>query len=597
MTMGASEAAVAAPTFETLPSHTVLVVDDHPQAQLLLTRFLKRMGYRVETAANGLEAVSAVSRVRPDIILMDLTMPVMGGFEATEQIRAAACERWIPIVFLSATPDSAALIRALERGADDYLVKPISYTVLRAKMRAVSRMLTMQRQLEDRNAKLAAYRAAEDEQNRMAQHVISRLTNHESLDESVLQHWTAPASFFSGDLVVSGYTPAGVLHVMLADGAGHGLAAALSALPVTQPFHRMTEKGYSLASIVEEMNEKIRRLLPVERFVAATLIAVDFKEQVVEVWNGGNPPLAVLDAQGRVLHASASLHPPLGVAPDHLFRSTVDVYRYSEPCQLVACSDGLYEAVGWRANAAGVQSLAEVLDGCAPDARLASMKAHFNSVQEGHGGGDDATIVMVNCRPGEHTVPAAVHVPRAGTAGDWRFKVHLSAAQLRHVDVVPILHDMASHMVCGGARNAKLYLVLSELVSNALDHGVLALDSRVKLEPEGFQRYLAIRSEKLAALADGSIDVAITSLEGPGNARLRMEVTDSGAGFDYARVLRHEPDGSAPFGRGIPLVRRLCESVEYRGRGNQVEVVFAVDGEEPAAAVARPALNGPGNLP
>lgn len=590
--MGASEAVITAPISEALPSHTVLVVDDHPQAQLLLTRFLKRMGYHVETAANGLEAVNAVSRVRPDIILMDLTMPVMGGFEATEQIRSAASERWIPIVFLSATPDSAALIRALERGADDYLVKPISYTVLRAKMRAVSRMLTMQRQLEDRNAKLAAYRAAEDEQNRMAQHVISRLTNHDALDESVLRHWTAPASFFSGDLVVSGYTPSGVLHVMLADGAGHGLAAALSALPVTQPFHRMTEKGYSLASIVEEMNEKIRRLLPVERFVAATLISIDFKEQVVEVWNGGNPPLAILDGNGRILHASASLHPPLGVAPDHLFRSTVDVYRYTEPCQLIACSDGLYETVGWRANAAGVQSLAELLGERAPDERLDAIKAYFESVQEGHGSGDDATILMINCKPGEHTLPAAMHAVAPGKAGDWRFHVRLSSAQLRKVDVVPILHDMASHMVCGGARNAKLYLVLSELVSNALDHGVLALDSSVKLEPDGFQRYLAMRSDKLAALDEGTIEVAITTLEGHGRTRLRMEVTDSGAGFDFARVLMHTPDESAPFGRGIPLVKRLCESMEYRGRGNEVEVVFAVDGQEPTSADSPAAFNG-----
>src|ERR671913_1681682 len=181
--MGAAEVTVLAAPTEAVTPHTVLVVDDHPQAQVLLTRFLKRMGYRVETAANGLEAVNAVARVRPDIILMDLTMPVMGGYEATEQIRAAANERWIPIVFLSATPDSAALIRALERGADDYLVKPISYTVLRAKMRAVARMLAMNQQLEERTAGLAAYRDAEEEQNRMAEHVMRRLAKNDLLQE------------------------------------------------------------------------------------------------------------------------------------------------------------------------------------------------------------------------------------------------------------------------------------------------------------------------------------------------------------------------------------------------------------------------------
>jgi len=562
-------------TPEAAAAQTVLVVDDHPQAQVLLTRFLKRMGYRVETAANGLEAVNAVATVRPDIILMDLTMPVMGGYEATEQIRAAALDRWIPIVFLSATPDSAALIRALERGADDYLVKPISYTVLRAKMRAVSRMLGMQRQLEDRNSRLAAYRASEDEQNRMAQHVISRLANHHLFDESVLKHWTAPASFFSGDLVVAGYTPAGVLHVMLADGAGHGLAAALSALPVTQPFYRMTEKGYSLASIVAEMNGKIRQLLPVERFVAATLIAVDFKEQVVEIWNGGNPPLCIMAGDGRVLHAGCSLHPPLGVAPDHLFSSEVDVYHYDEACQLVACSDGLYEGAGWRANATGAQDLANLLSAQPAPERLETLKAHFSSAANGHFTDDDATAVLITCAPGEHTIPErAVAEAAPAMPGDWRFQVRLSPEQLRHVDVVPLVHDLASHMLCGGARNAKLYLVLTELISNALDHGVLRLDSRMKGEADGFQRYLALRSERLAALTEGAVEIRIATVESNGRPLVRMLVTDTGAGFDYGKVLERVPEVTTPYGRGIPLVKRLCDSVEYRGCGNEVEVVF-----------------------
>jgi CheY-like chemotaxis protein/anti-sigma regulatory factor (Ser/Thr protein kinase) len=590
--MGAAEVLVPGAAPEGAVAQTVLVVDDHPQAQVLLTRFLKRMGYRVETAANGLEAVNAVSTLHPDIILMDLTMPVMGGYEATEQIRAAANDGWIPIVFLSATPDSAALIRALERGADDYLVKPISYTVLRAKMRAVSRMLGMQRQLEDRNARLAAYRASEDEQNRMAQHVISRLANHHLFDDSVLQHWTAPASFFSGDLVIAGYTPAGVLHVMLADGAGHGLAAALSALPVTQPFYRMTEKGYSLSSIVGEMNGKIRQLLPVERFVAATLIAVDFKEQVVEIWNGGNPPLCIMAEDGRVLHAGCSLHPPLGVAPDHLFSSDVDVYRYDEPCQLVACSDGLYEGAGWRANATGAQDLANLLSAHPAPARLEALKAHFSSTNTGHFTDDDATAVLITCAPGEHHVPErTVATPALPSPGDWRFEVRLSPEQLRHVDVVPLVHDLATDMLCGGARNAKLYLVLTELISNAVDHGLLGLDSLMKSEADGFQRYLSLRSERLAALNAGAVEIRIAAIEIDGRALIRMQVTDTGSGFDYGKVLEHTLQVSAPYGRGIPLVRRLCERVEYRGRGNEVEVVFPMAEPNASAASPPPRLN------
>jgi CheY-like chemotaxis protein len=570
----------------TASSHSVLVVDDHPQAQVLLSRFLKRMGYRVEIASNGLEAVEAVIRERPDIVIMDVEMPVMGGYEATERIRGAAHERWLPIVFLSATPDSGALIRALERGGDDYLVKPISYTVLRAKMRAVSRTLILQRELEERSARLAAYRAAEDEQNRTAEYVIRRLATNDLLDESVLQHWTAAASVFSGDLVAAARTPSGRLHVMLADGAGHGLAAALSALPVTQPFYRMTEKGYPLSTIVDEMNGKIRRLLPVEHFVAATLIAVDFKEQVIEIWNGGNPPLCVIGEQGNLLHLARSRNLALGVAPENLFSTDPEIYRYDEPCQVISCSDGLFEAAGWSATDSGAKLLAELLGPHAPATRLNRLKECCIAIGGTEATSDDVSAVVITCIPGQHAAPASA-LPveqRVGHVGDWHFDVGLSAEQLKGVDVVPLLHDVVSRMHGWCVRNPKLFLVLSELVANALDHGVLGLDSLIKLEPDGFQRYVQLRQAKLAALTSGGIHVRIAGFDRDSRPMLSIVVKDTGSGFDFEAALAHEAALDAPYGRGIGLLRRVCEGVEYRGAGNEVEVLFAVDQSDGGAA-------------
>jgi CheY-like chemotaxis protein/anti-sigma regulatory factor (Ser/Thr protein kinase) len=555
----------------------VLVVDDQPQAQTLVTRFLTRMGYRVELACNGLEAVEAVARLKPDIVIMDVEMPVMNGFEATERIRAAAHERWLPIVFLSATPDSSALIRALERGGDDYLIKPISYSVLRAKMRAVSRTLILQRELENRNARLAAYRAAEEDQKRTAEHVIRRLANQELLEESVLQHWTRPASVFSGDLVAAAVGPSGVLHVMLADGAGHGLAAALSALPVTQPFYRMTQKGYPISTIAEEMNAKIRMLLPVERFVAATLIAVDFREQLIQVWNGGNPPLAVIGEQGRLLHVAHSRYVALGVSPAERFCGTPEIFRYHEPCQIVACSDGLFEAAGWQTGEASAAHLVETLAPHAPQSRLQALTNVFASSPVGLPQVDDVSALVLTCTPGQHVVPKIVAPadPEAHYAGDWQFRIVLSAEQLKEVDVVPLLHDLVGKMHPGCSRDSKLFLVLSELVSNALDHGVLALDSLIKLEPDGFQRYARLRQEKLAALDAGWIEVRIAETECAGEPLLSIAVKDSGTGFDHAAAVAGESPADAPFGRGISLLKRLCRAVHYRGCGNEAEVVFA----------------------
>jgi CheY-like chemotaxis protein len=563
--------------------HNVLVVDDHIQTRLVLTRLLERMGYTVRTAENGLRALEAVASTRPDIVIMDLEMPVMGGFEATERIRASSLGGWLPIVFLSATPDSAALINALNAGADDYLVKPVGYTVLRAKMRAVSRMLNLQRELETRTAGLEAYRDAEEERNRMAEHVIRRLTKDDALNEAVLQHWTAPASLFSGDLVAVARTPGGLLHVMLADGAGHGLAAALCALTVTQPFHSMTRKGYPLSTIVGEMNKKIRELLPIERFVAATLVSVDFKQQLIEIWNGGNPPIAVLADGGAVLHLGRSLHLPLGVAPEHLFNGDPEICHYKEACQIVACSDGFFEASGWAPAEPGARELAKLLGGYAPADRFDALKARCAASEGSDGWRDDVSMFMISCQPGEHAQPrvAGSANERHVNAGEWHFDLRLSAEQLKTVDVVPMLHDLVSRLQGSFAGNPKLFLVLAELVSNAIDHGLLRLDSSVKAEADGFQRYLQCRQEGLAALSGASVDVRIAATEGVGAPKLKINVKDTGAGFDYGRVLQMDHVADAPFGRGIPLVRRLCDSVEYRGRGNEVEVLFGI-GSVPA---------------
>jgi two-component system, HptB-dependent secretion and biofilm response regulator len=118
---------------------------------------------------------------------------------------------------------------------------------------------------KERNACIEAYRVAEDEQNDIAEKVIRRFALRDLATEKAIDHWINPASLFCGDAVAAARTPAGVLHVLIADGAGHGLAAALSTLPAPQPFYRMTEAGYSLPRMLHEMNDEVCRLLPVER--------------------------------------------------------------------------------------------------------------------------------------------------------------------------------------------------------------------------------------------------------------------------------------------------------------------------------------------
>ncbi len=121
-----------------------MTVDDNRTNLQILQVFLKKLGHEAIPAENGEVAVAKYHEHKPDLILMDIMMPVMDGLEATRQIRAQPSERWVPIIFLSALDRDENLVGGLEAGGDDYLSKPINFVVLEAKMRSMQRTLRLQ---------------------------------------------------------------------------------------------------------------------------------------------------------------------------------------------------------------------------------------------------------------------------------------------------------------------------------------------------------------------------------------------------------------------------------------------------------------------
>jgi two-component system, HptB-dependent secretion and biofilm response regulator len=122
----------------------VLAVDDNRTNLHILQVFLKKLGHEVILAENGEVAVRQFKEHRPDLVLLDIMMPVMDGFEAARQIKICSQGKWVPIIFLSALNRDENLVEGLEAGADDYLTKPINFVVLEAKLRSMQRSLALQ---------------------------------------------------------------------------------------------------------------------------------------------------------------------------------------------------------------------------------------------------------------------------------------------------------------------------------------------------------------------------------------------------------------------------------------------------------------------
>ncbi len=127
----------------------ILVVDDSPTIRAALRSLLERMGHTVVEADDGKEALQMYRQDRPGLVLIDVVMPVMDGYEAARHMRETSAEEWVPIIFLSSKEADQDLNRAIEAGGDDYLVKPVSFVVLNAKIRALQRLESMRaKQLE-----------------------------------------------------------------------------------------------------------------------------------------------------------------------------------------------------------------------------------------------------------------------------------------------------------------------------------------------------------------------------------------------------------------------------------------------------------------
>ncbi|HTZ00059.1 MAG TPA: response regulator, partial [Rhodocyclaceae bacterium] len=134
----------------------VLVVDDSSTNRQILQVFLKRLGCQVVVAEDGQQALERFAAEAPDLVFMDVMMPVMDGYEATRRIKAMAADRWVPVVFLSALDKDQNVVVGLEAGGDDYLPKPVNFVVLEAKFRAFARSLLLRRSLDESRRRMHA---------------------------------------------------------------------------------------------------------------------------------------------------------------------------------------------------------------------------------------------------------------------------------------------------------------------------------------------------------------------------------------------------------------------------------------------------------
>lgn len=546
----------------------ILVVDDDTLNRFLLVHMLEQQGY-MDTfeAEDGAVALELAKRLNPDLVLLDVVMPEMDGYEVATRLKKMAGDIYLPIIFITALEDEESLARCLEVGGDDFVAKPFDKVILAAKIRAHARTRLLSKKAHEQNKQLSFYRNAVEREHKIVEHIFQNALSIDKSFTRYLDYCLNPASDFNGDLFLASQSPNGGMYFLMGDFTGHGLASAIGALPVAQAFQTMSKKGLSLMEMAETINQTLLMLLPDDMFFAAALVEVSQSGQQIDVWNGGMPSLLLQDVEGRIVKRFTSRHMSLGILEKHEFESEVERYKMHFGDRLIGFSDGIVElenADGQMLGDEGIENWLTHQKDMAVEDIFSNAMDYMGDMQRN----DDITVVIYTCQPFEpvDVVSKVCQVPMKVT-------VDLDAEHMRTADPVVDLVSVITNQLNLYGIHSELFTVLSELYNNALEHGVLELDSKLKESDNGFFAYFTLREEKLAGLQQAHIAISAEYL--PDKHLLNIQVEDSGKGFKQKSAAKLDSVETS-YGRGISLVKELCESVEYNDKGNVVRVVFKI---------------------
>lgn len=554
----------------------VLVVDDDATNRMVLQAFLVRDGYQVVLAENGAKALEIYEQERPNLVLLDVMMPGMDGYEAAQRLRSLMGERYTPIIFVTALQDENSLARCLESGGDDFLTKPFNRLILKSKLLAHARASQLHAAIRVQRNELARLRDRFQLEHEIARSVFEKLVFRGDLSDDKIRYLISPSSVLNGDMLLASKTPAGKLVVLIGDFTGHGLPAAIGSIPVADMFYTMSSKGYAIPAIVNSMNNKLRAALPVGVFFAACIMEIDEATGTLLAWNGGIPDVVLYDDTERcVIRKIKSTHLALGIVSEDEIDKHLEVIDLKAGTRIYAYSDGLTDASNFDNEFYGTRRLEECFSSNIEGEKLfdhitQDVKVFCEDSEQN----DDITLIEIYYN-NRSDVASNRKLARVGEcATEWRLGFNFDMDSLRKIDPLPLVMHSILEVQDLVAHKERIYMVIAELYSNALEHGILGLESEMKLKEGGFSEYYRLRAERMETYEQGTMIIEVEQQVTETGGDLIIMVEDTGKGFDYNTILPKLEDNFGFCGRGIQLVKNICTNLEYVNEGNKVYATY-----------------------
>ena len=315
---------------------TILVVDDTPE-NIDVLRGILGADYTVKVATSGMLALKIATAQPPDLILLDIMMPGMDGYEVCRQLKADPLTCAIPVIFITAKAETEDEVQGLTLGAVDYLNKPVVPAIVKARVQTQLALRQARRELEEKNLILR-------DEKELLEDIVSRMRSASPFDARKVRHIQSSLEKTCGDIILSAYRPDGAQHVLVGDFSGHGLPAAFGGPLVSYIFYRLSAEGCAMRYILEEINRILCRQLPTQLYMAAAALELPPDRKQALVWNCGLPPVLCLSAAHDVSRISSS-GLPLGISEStDTFEPHAQTGMEAGTC-FYLYSDGLTEAM------------------------------------------------------------------------------------------------------------------------------------------------------------------------------------------------------------------------------------------------------------
>lgn len=364
----------------------ILVVDDNRVNRMTLSKSLESLGYQVEVAENGRQALDMVGSDAFDLMLLDILMPEMDGFEVLDNLQANGQLHELPVIVVSALDDMESVVRGIEMGAEDYLPKPFDATLLRARIGASlekKRLRAAEKAVVERE-----YRTAKGIQLGMLPKALPSVSGWE-FGASI-----AAARQVGGDFYDFIAIDDDRLGIVVGDVSDKGIPAALVMAMFVTLLRSEARHESSPAKLMHIVNERMMESTPNAGFITLLYGVLDARSGSFEYARAGHHLPLLINEIGEVREPSSEIGQPVGIFEEPLIDE--QILEISNGTTVVLYTDGIPDATDIAGETFGDERFWERLSldaGNAPQEICDELVGDLIEYQKPHGQFDDMTIL------------------------------------------------------------------------------------------------------------------------------------------------------------------------------------------------------------